>query len=901
MAWYHRLLNVVRASRVDRDIQRELDFHLAERADDLRADGFSATEASYEARRRFGNRTVHGERVRDVDLAAWLDSAIHDGRYALRGLRRSPIFAVVAVGSIALGIGATVAIFTLVNAVSLRPLPVPHAEQLLQVGVGHEGEGGFVGVQPDDQRFSNPLWEALRDRPHGLTSVAAYGNLRANLAEEGEARYVVGAFVSGDYFRLFGVTPATGRLFSARDDVRGCAPVAVLSSRFWESEFARDPRVIGRRLSLDGKSFEIIGVAGDGVTGPMVGVMPRLFAPLCAELVLRGERSRLDARSDWWLYVFGRRPAGVTPQRIGAGLVALAPGAYVATIPLGATPKQERTYLSHTFSLGDASRGLSELHDRFNGALVALMAFVAVVMLIACANVANLLLARAAARRRELAVRLALGAARTRVARQLLTESILLAALGAGFGLLLARWGASALCSMISLPQGRVELDLGLDWRLLGFTALVATCTVVGFGVIPAWRGTRLDPQAAMNAASRAIAEGHSRFTLSKLLVGAQVALSLVLLVAAGLLVGSLRKLSTENPGFRSDGVLIVKADLQRAGVSKEELSTFQATVLDALRAIPGVVDASQSHVVPVGGDRWNDVIAVEGFTPKDPDDVEIWFNRVSPRYFATLGTRVLAGRDFAAGDGPTSPRVAIVNDAFARKYFRTPNVVGRQFHTRVRDTLSDPLTIVGVVENTRYQSLREQADPIAYVAMRQAKPTPLMNAEVRTTHDPAALIPSIRLAVGRVNPRIILEFQTLTDRLAGSISRERLLAVLSGLFGVVALLLANLGLYGVMAYSVARRTTELGVRQALGANRARIVRLVLGDVARVVALGVMLGAVGAAWIGRLVASFLFQMEPREPAVLLGAVAVLALSAAAAGFVPAWRASSVDPVAALRD
>jgi predicted permease len=900
VAWYHRLLNVFRPTQVSEDIKREVEFHIAERADDLRVYGFSEREAAYEARRRFGNRAMQRERTRDADLLTWLDSAMNDIRYALRGLKRSPVFALVAIGSIALGIGANVAIFSLLDAVSLRTLPVPHPEELLQVGVAHEGEGGFAGVKPEDQRFSNPLWEALRSSPHGFTSLAAFANLRVNLADQGESRFIIGAFASGDYFRLFGVTPALGRLFTARDDVRGCPPTVVLSHSFWTSEFARDRRVIGRRLSLDGKSFEIIGVANEDFTGPVVGVMPRLLVPLCAERAIRGPRSRLDARTDWWLSVIGRRPADADPRQIGSRLMALAPAAHKATIPIGAGPTQQRIYLSHTFSLGDASRGLSDLHLRFGAALIALMAFVVVVMLIACANVANLLLARAAARRRELAVRLALGAERARVARQLLTESILLATLGAVGGLLVARWGSAALVALISTRQGPAELDISLHWRLLGYTAFIAIATVILFGVVPAWRATRVDPHTAMSASGRAVAEGHSRFTLGKALVCGQVALSLTLLVAAGLLVGSLRKLATENPGFRPDGILVVTADFRRTGLPNNQVADVQANLLEMLRSIPGVVDASQSYMVPVSGNRWNDVVAVEGYTPKDPDDAQIWFNRVSPRYFATLGTRLLAGRDFNVGDSPTAPVAAIVNEAFGRRFFRTPNVVGRQFSTRRGDELLPPVTIVGVVENSRYQSLREDAGPIAYLAMSQGEQSPMMIAEVRANGDPAALIPSVRVAVSRVNPRIVLELQTLSEQLWSSIGRERLLAVLSALFGAVALLLATLGLYGVMAYSVAGRTNELGVRQALGAGRSRIIRLVLGDVARIVIAGMIVGTTAALWLSRFVSSFLFQMEPTEPSVLVFAALTLSIAAAVAGIIPAWRASRVDAVMALR-
>jgi len=901
VAWYHRLLNIVLSNRLSTDIEREVNFHIAERADDLRAAGLSDHEAADQARRRFGNAGLYREQIRDADLFGWLDTTVGDFRYAWRALRRSPAFAIAAVGSIALGIGANVAIYALIDAVSLRALPVPHPEELLQVGVAQKGEGGFVGVQPNDERFSNPLWEALRDGPNGFANVAAFGNLRVNLADEGEARFLTGAFVSGNYFRLFGVKPAAGRLFAQQEDVRGCAPVVVISDAYWTSEFSRDAHVLGRKISFDGKPFQIIGVAGGRFTGPVVGVMPRFYVPLCAEPVLRGPRSRLDSRSDWWLTVIGRRAADADPRQIAARLQGFGPTAYEATLDPRAGAEQRQSYLSKTFSLGDISRGVSPLHASFNRALLTLMAFVALVMLIACANVANLLLARAATRRRELALRLALGAARGRIARQLLTESGLLALLGAVGGLVFARWGASMLVGMISLPQGPVELDLSLNPRLLAFTAFVATATAVLFGVVPAWRGTRLAPQTAMNDSGRNVAEGHRGFTVGKALVGAQVALSLVLLVGAALLVGSLRKLSTEDAGFHAGGVLIVKADLRRSGVSTEQMAAVNASLLEGLRAIPAVVDVSQSQVVPVSRDRWNDVVVVDGFTPQDPDDAQIWFNRVSPRYFATLRTRFLLGRDFDDRDVPTAERVAIVNDAFARRFFRTLNATGRQFRTRVGDTASAPITVVGVVENAKYESLREEPGPIAYLAMSQGKPTPTITAEVRTSGDALALVPAVRLAVGRVNPRIVLEIETLVNQLASSLSRERLLALLSAVFGTVALLLATLGLYGITAYSVAQRTKEIGVRQALGAGRGRIIRMVLGDVSRTVIAGTVVGAVATRWAGKLVSALLFHMQPSDPVVLAAAATLLVLIALAAGLIPALRASRIDPVAALRE
>ncbi|MDQ3950595.1 MAG: ABC transporter permease, partial [Gemmatimonadota bacterium] len=798
------------------------------------------------------------------------------------------------------GIGANTAIYTLIDAVMVRPLPVPRPEELVQINGGPDNQSGI---------FNNPLWEQLRARQSGMTVIAAFGETSFDLAERGESRRVAGLFVSGDYFRLFGMHPAAGRLLGPGDDVRGCPPVAVLSNGFWRSEYgSRD--VVGRSIALDGTRFEIVGITSGAFTTPEVGQDARIMVPLCAVELIR-EKGRLDARSDWWMRVIGRRDPAVSIEQLGARLAAIAPAAYAATIPPGASTYTRASYATRTFGVVPAGTGLSVLRVRYAGALLTLMGAVALVLLIACANVANLLLARAAARQREVAIRLAIGAGRRRLARQLLTESTLLALVGALAGLLVAHWATRGLVALISTDSAPLALDLSPNRRTLGFTVLVASVTAALFGLVPAWRATRVDPQTAMKATGRGVAEGHARFTLGKALVTAQVALSLVLVVGAGLLVGSLRKLSTQAPGFRSDGVLIVDANLRRANISPDQLPRARRELLEWARTIPGVRSASTVSITPVSGYGWNDVLIVDGFTPGgDVDDAQSWFNEVSDGYFATLETRLLAGRDFDASDVPGSGKVAIVNDAAARHYFGTSSVLGRQFRTQVGDSASVPYTIVGVVENAKYNNLREETRRVVYLpASQSTKPEPQVTFVVRagggagagTDGDPLALVPAVRRAILTAQPAALLEFRPLSRQVAMSLQRERVLGVLSGLFGAVALLLSMLGLYGVMSYAVARRRNEIGVRIALGAARARVVRLVLGDVARVVAVGVVIGGAGALASGKLVKSFLYGLEPTEPTVMVFAALLLGVVSLAAGGVPAWRAARLDPVEALRE
>lgn len=895
MSLYDRLRNLGRTDRLNRDIEREMAFHVREKADALRAEGMSDAEALREARRRVGNSEVQRERTRDADVIGWLDSLLRDLKLAVRGLRRAPVFAVVAVASLALGIGANTAIFTLIDAVVLRPLPVVGPEELVILGMSEESSDGVL---------TNPLWEQIRDAETGLTAAAAFSHGRFNTATGGEARWVDGAWVSGDYFRLFGVRPALGRIFSAADDVRGCTPLAVLSHGYWESAYGADPAVLGQRLVLEGTSFEVIGVAPHGFRGAEVGDNPQVYLPLCSEAAVSGERSALDARSNWWLTVMGRREAPLTLAQLNARLAAIAPAAFSATLPEHYPAEFRDEYLSRSFYAHPAPAGVSQMREQYAGALLMLMAGVGLVLLIACANVANLLLARATARQREFAIRVAIGAGRARLARQLVTESLLFALLGAAIGLVLARLGAQGLVAL--LGSDSLVLDLSLNARVLAFTTIVAVLTALFFGLVPAWRAGRVDPHSAMTANGRSIAEGHGRFTIGKGLVAAQVALSLVLLVGAGLLVGSLRNLVMQDPGFRAEGVLLADVDLRRTGFSDEQMLGARAQLIDRLRGAPGVRSASAADLTPIGRSAWNGNVIVDGFTPASEMDGLAWFNAVNDDYFTTLRTPLLAGRDFAARDVPGGVRVAIINRSVARKFFGEDSPLGREFGTGVGEDITT-YTVIGVVGDAKYRTLREEDSGTVYLAASQlgeeagANVRPYLTLALRSDGDPTALVPTVKTALAELHPAAGVEFRTLSDQVNSSLRRERVLAVLSALFGGVALALAMLGLYGVMSYAVARRRNEIGVRIAIGAGRGRVIRMVLGDVTRVLAIGLVLGAIGAIASSRLVTTFLYGVQPGEPAVLAGAAAALALVALAAGMIPAWRAARMDPTRALRE
>ncbi|MEW5918062.1 MAG: ABC transporter permease, partial [Gemmatimonadota bacterium] len=801
MAWHHRIFNIFRSNRISRDIQREVAFHIAERVDTLVAGGMSEQEARDVARRQFGNIGAQREQARRMDIAEWVQSVAGDVRYTVRALIHSPVFTVVTIASLGLGIGANTTIFTLLDAVVLRPLDVDRPTELAYVAIDSAGapESSISG----DEYFTNPLWEQVRDRQRAFSSLAAFGKTSFDLADGGEARRVPAAYVSGEFFQTFAVMPAAGRLISRADDVRGCPGLAVLGYRFWEREYGASPNVVGQTIRLNGRALDIAGVSASSFRGPDVGWEADVYVPICALPVMNEGSRNLDARSTWWLRVIGRHARDIDVRQARVRMAAIERPAFEETIPQHWRADDQREYATRTLRIVPAERGFSGVRDNYSTALVALMAGVGLILLIACANVANLLLSRAEARHRELAIRLAIGAGRARVLRQLVTESMVLAIAGAVVGLLVARAGSSGLVAMITagrLSNG-VSLDLTLNWRLLAFTALVASVTVALCGVYPAWRATRVSAQSAMKAQARGVVEGHTRFRLGKSLVVAQVALSLVLIVSAGFLVRTLSNLSQLDPGFTPDGVLLAQIDMRRAGLPAEAVGTVQRQLLERIRLTPGIVAASSSDLTPIGGASWNEELVIDGFTPKSMMDAVTWFNEVSDGYFATMDTRLLAGRDFMVTDVPGSEKVVIVNDAWARHFFGNQSPLGKQFQIRSGKELRGPYTIVGLVENSKYRTLRDTVEAIAYLPSSQnaqAGLRPIVQARARGSA--TSVIPAVRQALNEVNPRISVDFATLSGQLETSLRREKLLAVLSFLFGSVALALAVLGLYGVMA-----------------------------------------------------------------------------------------------------
>jgi putative ABC transport system permease protein len=816
------------------------------------------------------------------------DTLIQDLRYALRALRSAPGFAAVAILSLALGIGANTAIFSLIDSVMLKTLPVSHPEQLLQVRT----PAGF------DDVFTNPLWEQIRDRQDVFATLFAYSRTRYNLATGGEVRNVEGSRVSGQYFETLGVQAVLGRTLTAADDKRGCAGTAVLSHDFWQRAYAGRTDVIGQTISLNGHPFEIVGVTQPGFTGIEIGSAVDVTAPICTDAIVDPTTNSLDKRGDWWLRIIGRPKPGISAAQATARLNTLAPEIFKATLPPNLLhADQQAKYLAGTFNTAPASSGVSGVRSQYRLALLTLMVVVGVVLLIACANVANLLLARGAARQREIAIRMALGSGRARLIRQLLTESLLLSFGGAALGVVFAQWGTRLLINLLSTSRSSVFLDLSVDRRMLAFTAGVAFLTGLLFGLAPAWRGTRVQPQNAMKANARGVIEGPG-FGLAKTLVMIQVALSVVLLVGAGLMLGTFWKLSSLDMGFDRQNVLLVRLDLGNANYPPERRPAAYQEMLDRVRAIPGVRSASMSGQVPIGRGSWNEELDVEGYTPKSRGDVSVLYNSVTPGYFDTLRTPLVMGRDFNQYDTPQSPSVAVVNESFARRYYGFANPVGKRFRWRPGAKLSAPVEIVGVVKDAKYVSLREKPSPTMFIPEAQVGPRGFANIEIRADTD---VVSSVKAAIEAVNRDISLQFAMFSVQIEESLVRERLLATLSGFFGGLALLLAIIGLYGVMSYNVARRRNEIGIRMALGAEQSRVLRMVLGEVGVLVFIGLAIGIAAALATTRFVQSFLYGLTPNDPWVLSSAAAVLALVAVVAGYLPARRASRLDPMTALRE
>ena len=888
-----------RRGQWDDERARELESHLAIETDDNVARGMSPDEARFAAHRKLGNLTSTRETIYEMNTITLIETLWQDLRYAARLLRRTPAFAVVAILSLALGTGANTAIFQLVNAIRLRTLPVANPQELAQIRVADAPRGRVGTFNGRLVTMTNPLFEQMQQRQQAFSSVLAWSTDTHDLAAGGVTRPVQILYVSGSFFPTLGTQPILGRLLDARDDRRGCPPLAVVSHAFWQREFGGSAGAIGRTVPLTGHPFEIVGVTPAGFNGLDVGRTFDVAVPLCADAILRGADSYLDRRDAWFLATMGRLNPGWTAERADAHLRAISPDMLAATISPRYNADNIASYKLLKFGAEAASSGLSSVRRAYETPLWILLGVTGLVLLIACANLANLMLARGTAREREVAVRLAIGASRFRVVRQLLSESLLIATTGTLVGVLLAQWLSRFLVTFLNREDNPLLVDLSFDWRTFAFTAALAGTACLLFGLAPAIRATGTAPGVAMKAGGRGMSEAHGRFGLRQMLVIVQVALSLVLVVGALLFVRNLQNMLGQDAGFRKDGLVLASIGLERAQIPRDALRNTAAALLDRLRREPGFEVVTDTQNTPAGdGNYWNDRLVIDG----KPQTTEVNLSRVGVGFFKAMDITLRSGRDFDEHDNRSAPHVAIVNDAFVAAFFPHENPIGRSF--QIEPIPGDPAPlrqIIGVVNNSKYADLHDQFEPIIFLASAQSPASPAwMNLVIRSPMPSAAVIAATTRAVAEINPGISLSFGTMREQIDRSLQRDRLMALVSGFFGLLAAVIATLGLYGVMSYIVARRRTEIGIRIALGAQPRTVIALITREAGTLVVIGLIIGAVLTLLAARGTETLLFGIQLWDTTTLALATLGLGSVAAIAAWLPARRAARLDPTSALR-
>jgi predicted permease len=840
-----------------------------------------------------------------------MDRLRMDVRYALRTLLKNPGFTAMAVVSLALGIGANTAIFTLINGVLLTSLPVAEPRQLVSFG---KGEGGGVwGGYPEGavDLFSYDFYKQVEREEKPLEGLCAFGSfpVAVSVRPAGSARvagHAISQLVSGSYFPVLGVNAVLGRMIEpADDDAPGAHPVAVLSHRYWQRELAGDSGVVGQVLTVNGTAFTVVGVAPRSFYGTSLdNEAPDLWLPLTMQAQAMLRPSLLDPRGPYWLHLMGRRSASVGIPQIQEWVNLRLRQHLNAREGERVAPERLREIQATFVQLVDGGRGASLLRTNYREPLLLLMGMVAMVLLIACANLANFLLAKAASREREISTRFALGAGRLQVVRQMLTETLLLALMGGGLGLLFAAWATHVLVDFVVGPTTSSTFDPSLDPLVLAFTLGVSLLTGLLFGLAPALRVSRMSPLEGLKTSARTVAGGGraGRFPLPKILVTAQVAVSLVLLVGAGLFTRTLNNLVHQDFGFDPENVLQAHFDPRIAGYKPEQLDALYDLVLDRVQALPGVRSATLASIPPLSNIRWNGPIEVPGHVAPPGENVISSVNGVAPRYFETVGTPLLRGRPIGREDKANSPRVAVVNETFASAFFPRDEALGR----RVRfgePGLSGDWEIVGVMKDSKYNSPRETAQRMVYVPLTQLSADDRYAGfmQVRTTADPARAAAAVRQALSEVDHDLpVLGVTTMREEVARFTTQEALISRLSGFFSLLAVLLAGIGLYGIMSYAVARRTNEIGIRLALGAGRNGVLWMVLKESLRLLAAGLALGVPLALAATGLVRTHLFGLGPSDPVTLAAAITCISVATALAGYLPARRATRVDPMVALR-
>jgi predicted permease len=831
-----------------------------------------------------------------------METFTQDVRYGFRMLVKNPGFTAVAVLTLALGIGANTAIFTLINALLLKMLPIKDPARLVVVGDPTRVGDRSLGT-PQTDLFSGPLYRELRDGNSVFSGMYAAGSVHrvalndASQPGAGDASASV-RIVSGSYFAVLGVNAMAGRMLTPDDDkTQHAHPVAVLSYDYWKNRFALSPEAIGKSVRLNNYPFTIIGVAPPGFFGDIVGENLDIFVPLAMQAELMRGRDWYQNRNASWLQIMGRLKPGVSLEQARANLSVVYQQILAGSFGAALDPADLKAIQKNQIAVAPGGRGLSLVRSDYQKPLLLLMAIVGLVLLIACVNVANLLLARASGRAKEVAVRLAIGASPKRIVRQLLTESVLLAFLGGALGTLLAAWGVTLLAKLVA-----ADLATSADARVLGFTAGICLLTGILFGLVPALRAVHSSLAPALKDVAVSGSKSSSRWSWGKGLVTGQVALSLLVLFAAGLLVRSLRNLQTSDTGYRHEHLLLAGLDPIASGYDVPRITHLGHEILDKFSAIPGVRAVTFSENGLFSGTESAENILVQGFTPPQDADKLSASDDVGPGYFSALGIPLLLGREVGLQDTASSPRVAVVNQSFAKFYFHDQNPIGRRFSIDDDQRRDQPIEIIGVVADSKQNSLRQPAERRFYLSFfQETERRMMMNVEISTMGDPAGVATDLRKQIQSIDPNLtIRRMHTMEELIDDSISEQVVLAKLSGFFAMLALVLACIGLYGIMSYTVAGRTREIGVRMALGAQRTDVLWLVLGEALVLVAVGIAVGVPAAIASSKLLSSMLFGLTATDPASLATVTLTLGLVAALASYIPARRATKVDPMVALR-
>jgi predicted permease len=873
------LQTLLRRNRNDQRLDEEIQFHLDQQIAENISAGMSREEARYAAHRTFGNPTFLKEKTRDTWGWRWLENLYEDLRYGLRMLRKSPGFTATTILSLALGIGANTAIFSLMDALMLRWLPVRDPQNLILLKMRSDPTGDPF------ESFSYPIVRALAEQRDICEGAAGFSGWLFNAGFRGSIVAVQGAVVTGTYYETLGLNPTMGRLLTEEDDRAGAPLVAVISYGYWERQFARDTGVVGQTFRLNSVPVEIIGVSPRAFVGANVGSIADITMTVAAVPRVDPSSASLVGAGNFWLRVLARPRAGVSIAEAKARLASVWPAIAERAIPADWPADRRKAMAEATFEFSSGGTGYTRLREMFWKPLLVLMTVVALVLLIACGNVANLLLARATTRQREIAVRMAIGAGRGRILRQVLTESVLLSLIGAMFGIGLAWASSRFLVAILSSGPMQVVFDLTPNWHVIGFTSAIAIATGISFGLAPAFQATAagtspvLKENAGMSSSRR----------LLSALVSAQVALSLVLVLGAGLFVRTLRNLKDLDPGFKREDVLLVNLEGRRIGLPKD--------LLDAVQRVPGVISASVSTHTPLNGSTWSEPAVPKGQVVPERDNA--YFIGAGPGFFETLQTPLLSGREFTEHDSANDPAVAVINEAYARRYFPDQNPVGQQLWAFVRGQRED-LEIVGLVSNSKLAGLRAAPPPTVYVSYFQLTGNFPTTLEIRASGSLPQVASAIQKELQPKLPDTPVDVRALSEQVNAAMVQERMMATLAGGFGALALILACLGLYGLLDYSVAQRTKEMGIRMALGARPGRLIAMVVRATVQLVVLGIALGLPAAWGASQWVKSMLFGLTPTDPETIAGSAFLVTVAALMAAYLPARRAATLDPMIALR-